>query len=278
MPSIKLSEKEIKEFCERFKEYEVAPTNEFMEHFFKLKGASVSIFKSGKCVFQGSSLDIFSDYIDIKKSDIEYDDFDTIGMDEVGTGDLFGPIVTCALLVRCEDVFKLKEKGIKDSKTISDSTILKLGKYLISNFKFKTSIVRNEIYNDHYNEYNMNSMKAKLHNQNLKLLSKEVNFEYVCLDEFCSKDKYFEYLGEDAFKDIHFEMKGESKSIACAASSIVARYYLLLEFERLKKLYGYDLPKGSGDASNKMLQKIKDDNKEDILYHIAKLNFKNINK
>ena len=40
----------------------------------------------------------------------------TIGSDEVGTGDYFGPIVVTASYVTKEDIPYLEELGVKDSK------------------------------------------------------------------------------------------------------------------------------------------------------------------
>ena len=119
-------------------------------------------------------------------------------------------------------------------------------------------------------------MKAILHNKNIRDLAKEVPYDMVCLDQFCSRQKYFEYLeGREAFTDMSFETKGETKSVAVAAASIIARYFFLEEMKRLEEIYGYHLPKGSGAIADAMIEKIKNDGKEDILKHIAKLNFKN---
>lgn len=276
MPTVKMNMETIERFKNEYDGFLKESPNEYILYFFQTKGASVSIYKSGKAVFQGSNLEIFSEYIKVDQSEsYPYDKADTIGADEVGTGDIFGPIVCASAYVKAKDTEKLKKNGVKDSKKISDETILKLGKYLTQNFKYKANIVRNETFNDKQKDYNLNAMKALLHNQNITDLAKEVKYDMVCLDQFCSKENYFSYIKGNAFKDISFEMKGESKSISVAAASIIARYLFLMEMNRLKELYGYELPKGSGEAANKMIEKIKEDGKEKILYHIAKLSFKN---
>ncbi len=291
MKSIKLTESEIQDFCIEYKDFELPTKNEYISHFFNIDGAYVSIFNSGKILFQGINLERFSKYLnheseaeqlsldlDEDADDTPYDYMNTIGADEVGTGDTFGPICCAAVFIKVSDIEYLKKLGIRDSKKISDDRIIKLGEIIKNKYKYKVNIVRNEIFNDKSNELNMNEMKAKLHDQNIKNLAKEVKYDAVCLDEFVNRDKYFSYLDSDAFKDIAFEMKGESKSIAVAAASILARYFFLLEFSRLEELYGYKLPKGSGKNVKLMIDKIREDGKEDIFYHIAKMSFKNFSE
>ena len=278
-----MNEDDIKRFCFEYEGFETLPPNEYIEHFFKFKGGSVSIYKSGKAVFQGSDLEMFYDWIGMDESNknkefYDYDNYSVIGADEVGTGDVFGPITTAAVFVDKRDVETLKAKGVKDSKKLDDETIINIAEYIIKNFDYQVSICRNEIFNDNYKKYNMNAMKARLHNQNILILSKKVQFQKVCLDEFCSKENYFKYLDGEVFNNIQFETKGESKSIAVASASIVARYYFLKELDRIKKEYGITLPKGSSTEAQELIKKLKEENKEDLFYHIAKMNFKNFNK
>lgn len=290
MPSVKFNEKQITSFVKTFKAFEMPPTNEYMSHFFKTKGASVSIYKSGKVVFQGSSLSMFKEYIgsvdlltkenksDKTKTFFPYDSFNTIGSDEVGTGDVFGPIVVATAFVMKKDVSYLKTIGITDSKKIKDEKIVSLAEILLKKIRNSVLVVRCEKFNDEEKKYNLNQMKAMLHDQNIKEMASLVKYDYVCLDQFAEKNKYFSYLGKDAFKNINFETKGEIKSTAVASASIIARYYFLKEMERLKVLYGYDLPKGAGKEVDLLINKIREEEKNEIFYHIAKVSYKNFKK
>ncbi len=274
-----LNSEEIKEFIDKYKQYELTPPSDYIAHYFKVNGATISIFNTGTITIQGNNLEDFSKYLDEKEAssfnDINYDNYNTIGADEVGTGDSFGPIVCASVFVEVDKVSYLKSLGVRDSKELSDDKILTIAPKIINNFKHQVSICRNEVYNDNIDRINLNAMKAKLHNSNIIKLTSKVDYDYVCLDQFSSIENYYSYLGSNAFKNIKFETKGESKSIAVASSSIIARYYLIKEFERLNKIYGYILPKGSGEPAQEMIERIKLDGKHDILYHIAKLNFKN---
>lgn len=278
MPTVTFNERQIKEFVEIFKPFLEEAKNEYMLFFFKMKGASVSIYKSGKVVFQGSNLEMFKDYIKLENHHYKYNNMNTIGSDEVGTGDAFGPIVAASAFAPKNLISKLIELGVTDSKLIDDEKIMALGPKLNKLLPHRVIIVRPETFNDKQKSYNMNKMKALIHNQNIQELVKVTNYEVVCLDQFCEEKTYYSYLKPGYFDKVSFEMKGETKSLAVASASIIARYYFLLEMDMLSKKYGYNLPKGSGIKADEMIKKIREDGKEDILYHIAKLSFKNFNK
>ncbi len=52
----------------------------------------------------------------VNANDNKYHNCSSVGSDEVGTGDYFGPIVVTATYVRLEDVKFLEDLGIRDSK------------------------------------------------------------------------------------------------------------------------------------------------------------------
>ena len=278
MSKVVFSDSELKRFLEEFKDYLVESPNEYIAYFFKVNGSTVSIYKNGTVLFQGPNLEIFKEYTKEEITTYEYDNYNVIGADEVGTGDVFGPIVCASVYVSKDKVQRLKDLGIKDSKELKDDRIIYLAQIIIKEFPHQVSICRNEVYNDNINKINLNAMKAKLHNLNIKNLTNRVEYDMVVLDEFASEENYFSYLSDSAFKDIHFEYKGESKSIAVASSSIIARYYFLKELDRLNKEYNLTIPKGSGDIAQDLINKLRIEGKDDIFYHIAKLNFKNFKK
>ena len=93
---------------------------------------------------------------------------DQIGSDEVGTGDFFGPIVVVASYVRKEDIKFLKELKVNDSKKMTDKKILEIVPLLLDKIIFSKLTCTNQKYNQLIeNGYNMNSIKALLHNQAL---------------------------------------------------------------------------------------------------------------
>ena len=72
--------------------------------------------------------------------------------------------------------------------------------------------------------------------------------------------------------------KGESKYIAIAAASIIARYYFLSEMKKLSKDAGFELPKGAGSKVDLAINKILREQSERFLDVIGKTNFRNLIK
>lgn len=205
---------------------------------------------------------------------------DQIGSDEVGTGDFLGPMIVVACYVKKEDIKFLNELGVKDSKKISDAKIREIGPILAKRLEFSKLTCSNEKYNEMIITHeNINSLKAKLHNRALlNLVDKHPDVIGVYIDQFVSKEKYFEYLNnpeERQVKDVAFRTKGESLFPCVAAASIIARYAFLQEIDLLNNTYDVEIPLGAGAKVNEFSKEfiktfgIKEFNK------IAKRNFAN---
>ena len=205
---------------------------------------------------------------------------DQIGSDEVGTGDLFGPICVCAAYVRKEDIDFLKELGVDDSKRINDNRIREIGKKLINRIDYSQVSLDNKKYNE-INEkgLNMNEMKAKMHNQVLKNLKKKYpKVQMTVIDQFCNEDTYYRYLfGEPEIVDkITFRTKAETYFPCVAAASIIARYSFLQKMDKLSKQYGVEIPFGASQAVTEFAKMFADKYGVEELKKIAKANFKNL--
>jgi ribonuclease HIII len=127
----------------------------------------------------------------------------------------------------------------------------------------------------------MNKLKALLHNNVIyNLIPKVETYDAICIDAFTTKDKYFEYLKDqkDIINDVILEEKGESKYMAIAAASVIARYLFLRHLDKLSKSVGFELPKGAGAKVDLAIQKILKVQTERFLDTIGKTNFKNLDK
>ena len=205
----------------------------------------------------------------------------SIGSDEVGTGDYFGPIVVTATYVKKEDIPYLESLGIKDSKKLTDEKILQIVPIIKDKIKYSTVILSNREYNLKYKDgYNMNKLKAILHNKVLSNLKNEgLKYDYIVVDQFAEKYVYFSYLKEsnNVVRDITFLTKGEDKCLAVACASIISRYIFIKEFAKIESEVGL-LPKGASSKVDECAKKIVDKYGFDKLNEIAKLNFKNTEK
>ena len=219
-----------------------------------------------------------------KKEDnkVDYYNVNSIGSDEVGTGDFFGPIVVTASYVTKEDIAFLEDLGVKDSKKMSDETILKIVPKIMDKIKYKSITLNNEEYNYmHSKGINMNAIKAILHNKVLFELKNEVdNYDYIIVDQFVNQKKYFEYLKdeENIVKDITFMTKAEDKNLAVACGSLISRYKFIMELDRLGEKYDMFLPKGASNLVDEFGIKFVNKFGEEELIKIAKMNFKNVEK
>lgn len=265
----------------------------------------VTLYESGKCVFQGRDADLASEYwvetekinsgkvevtnSDNKKKDKEQETFETkkymyvnsVGSDEVGTGDYFGPIVVTASYVKKEDVPYLKELGCTDSKKLTDEKILKIAPLIAKKIKYKSLILSNSDYNKNHSNYNMNKVKAILHNKVLlSIMDEKPDVNYIIVDEFAKPFVYYNYLKESSRvqRGITFMTKAESLNMAVACSSIICRYLFLKEYDKLNKQYNVILPKGAGSNVDIVGKQLVEKYGKDILEKIAKVSFKNTSK
>jgi ribonuclease HIII len=208
----------------------------------------------------------------------------TVGSDEVGTGDYFGPIVVTASFVSKDKINLINELGVKDSKKLTDEKIIKIAPTLIKEIPYVTFTLNNKDYNKYQKlGYNMNKIKAILHNKVLyAITNKEEKYPYdkIVVDQFVYPQKYYEHIKEATEKvtNITFTTKAESKCASVAVASIISRYIFLLKMDELSKNLGIELPKGAGENVDKIgIEIVKKYNLEK-LDEIAKLNFKNTDK
>ena len=264
----------------------------------------ITLYESGKVVFQGSDADLASDFwitterinsgkVDVKNSATNKSDkldksikvdpkiynSSSIGSDEVGTGDYFGPIVVTAAYVSKDNIPYLEELGVKDSKQMSDDKILEVVPKIIKKIPYESMILTNTEYNQKYSkDLNLNKIKAIMHNNVLyKLREKTQSYDYIIVDEFAKDFIYYNYLRNsvNVVKNITFLTKGESKSLAVAAASLISRYIFIKEFNKLSDQLDIILPKGASEIVDEVAFNIAKDKGIDYLNSIAKMNFKN---
>ena len=262
----------------------------------------VTLYESGKAMFQGVSADIEADmwesirkdkdnidyFMDTKDTKIKKEeqvdipsDIASVGSDEVGTGDYYGPIVVTASFVSKDNIPFLTELGVRDSKKLSDEQILKIVPKIIKKIPYKTIMLSNKEYNDNYGkDMNMNKIKAVLHNKVLTEMVKDNDYDYIVVDQFEPEKSYYNHLSDvpNPLKGITFITKAEDKCLSVAVSSLISRYIFIKEMDKLGDKYGIFLPKGANyyveDVGIKLVNKYG----EKILHDIAKLNFSNTDR
>lgn len=264
----------------------------------KTNNAVITAYKSGKVLFQGSNPQLESSIWDSgvqqpkKQQQTQYGPPQSlftsshIGSDESGTGDYFGPVTTCALYVKHEQIDELRQLGIQDSKAITDENVIKLSEDLVKlNIPYSLLILHNEKYNTLQRQgWSQGKMKAMLHHHAIKNVVDKITgeqYEGILIDQFCQPDVYQRYIkteNESLLHNTFFMTKAESYSIAVAAASVIARASFLKEMEKLSLTLGYNLLKGASQRVDKLIGKMIREQGEDILQTCAKLHFANTEK
>lgn len=273
--SLKLDDEKIEKLKDTFKEYVRSNPNEYIDTFIQKDDLTISIYKTGKVVFQGNDAFFYaSAFIDSKKSRQG-------GSDEVGTGDCFGPVAVCASIVEIEDYDYIEKMNITDSKQLSDEYIRRIAPELMNKFKHSLLILDNQTYNRVHETNNLNAIKAKMHNQAfINLRNKGYDIPKACyVDQFCSIDNYFGYLidEKEIYRDLIFETKAEEKYPAVAIGSIISRYAYLEYMDKLNEQYGIIFQRGSSDIEgiNRNIETFIKKFGKERLKNVAKLHFRN---
>ena len=286
MASITLtpSENDIQAFVQKHEKALAPSKNPYIRYFFKLPQASVSVYTSGKVLLQGEAAESYASFFGYQVAQVTNgQNLPLIGTDEVGNGSYFGGLAVVASFVTPDQHNFLRKLGVGDSKTLTDQKIRQLAPLLKEKIQHQALLLSPSKYNEVIGErYNAVSVKVALHNQAIfLLLQKGVQPEKIVIDAFTSSQNYEKYLKNEANhfpNPITLEEKAESKYLAVAVSSIIARDLFLENLENLGKELGYQLPSGAGTASDKVASQILQAYGMKGLNFCAKLHFKNTEK
>ena len=280
---------------EQYKDYVVPSSGDYVDFIAIFNMTKITGYSSSKTyrkvVFSGENelaeakkwdLSLLDEPVEEKKElptswiDIN----EQIGSDEVGVGDYFLPIIVVAAYVHPSQIKRLRELGVNDSKKISDLKILEIGPTLIKEFEYSKLTLPNEKYNELVEQgENSHSLKAKMHNRALSnLLKKYPDIYRIYVDQFVNANKFYSYLDErdEPFvKGIAFKTKGESYFPSVALASVIARYYLLKEKEKLDQIYHNNFPFGASKKVDDFAHKLKEEIPEEEFNKLVKQNFKN---
>lgn len=301
--SFKVSDSTKEKLTEFYEDLKREKTPDYAVFQAKDGDSVVTLYESGKIVFQGKDADLASDFwiatekqvsknlvvnnSDKKKKDKKDIYIDpkiynstSIGSDEVGTGDYFGPIVVTGAYVKKEDIPFLQELGVTDSKKLDDLKILEIVPELIKRIPYTTFVLNNKQYNEMSGKMNMNQIKAVLHNKVLVDLTSKYKSDYVVVDEFAKSNNYYNYLKDvpNVCHNITFLTKGETKCLSVACASVISRYIFIKEFKKIEDSISYHLPKGASNSVDETAAEIVKKYGFDKLNEIAKINFKNTEK
>ena len=283
------TQEQILDFVHTYRSSLTQSNNPHMDYFFRLEGATVSIYKSGKVLLQGNDLTPYLTFFgqdagNLKRSTSSArQDLAMIGTDEVGNGSYFGGLTVVASFVTPDQHDWLKKLSVGDSKTLDDRKIQQLAPLLEENIQHQALLLSPKKYNEVIaSGYNAVSVKVALHNQAIYLLlNKGVQPERIVIDAFTTPKNFQKYVKAEknqVTQTIDLEEKAEGKYLAVAVSSIIARNLFLQNLEDLGKELGFNLPSGAGAKSDQVAAKLLQSYGMKALDYCAKLHFKNTEK
>ena len=252
----------------------------------KKEGVSCTLYSSGKLMVQGKKKDPFIRFylepewvttLSYSYPNLSIDKAPHIGVDEAGKGDVFGPLCIAALYADGAGISKLVEMGIRDSKRLSDPTILKLADAIKKIYLFSIIAIFPKRYNELYAQFkNLNHLLGWGHATAIEKMIEQTPCKKVVIDQFAS-----EHVVQNALKkkgidlDLVQRHRGED-DVVVAGASILARAAFVQGIDRLSSQFALTLPKGASAQVIKAGKQFVFAQGQAALKEVAKLHFKTI--
>jgi ribonuclease HIII len=252
----------------------------------KKQGISCTLFESGKLMVQGKEKDDFITYylepeilgnLSYSYPELEVDMNPRIGVDEAGKGDVFGPLCISAIYADKKGIEALAKMKIRDSKKISDTTVVKQAKEIKKSYAHHTVAIFPQKYNELYESFqNLNHLLAWGHATAIEHLTKKTGCKEVIIDQFADEKVVSSALKKKSLAlNLTQRHRGE-EDIVVAAASIIARAAFLEGLEHLSQKYQLSLPKGAAAITIKAGQRFIHSYGKEALHMVAKLHFKTV--
>ena len=202
------------------------------------------------------------------------------GTDESGKGDFFGPLVVAAVAADFEQVVRLNDWGVIDSKKLSDGRALKLAAQLKdAQIPHAVVAIGPEKYNELYARIrNLNRLLAWAHARAIENLLDQVDVSVVIADQFGDESLIERSLFEKGRRVQLIQMPRAEQDTVVAAASVLARAEFLRRLDSLGRDLGITLPKGAGAPVDAAGAQVIRQFGLDRLKSVAKCHFKNFQK
>ncbi len=206
---------------------------------------NIAFYPSGTMLLQGKRSKEIKDQI---LSLIEPLGKISIGCDESGKGDVFGPLVVCCALIKPDYYKKVLGLNYRDCKKMKDEEVLRKAKSFMDFGEFKCKILEPLELNLLYEKVgNLNRILDHLYGSLIKELREKYPKEEILIDAYSPKNPFG--------GNVIFQHKGE-ENLAVAVASVLARA------EFLKWINSKGLPKGSSQESLLLAQRIFAEDRE----------------
>ena len=121
--TMSVTDLELEKLNKVYQYHQIEAKNPYLLFHAKHNDIDILAYKTGKVLLQGD--EVTHELVSIK-THLNKEDYAAIGSDEVGTGDVFGPVVVCSAFVNKSEIPYLEELNVRDSKNMSDLQIIDL--------------------------------------------------------------------------------------------------------------------------------------------------------
>lgn len=203
----------------------------------------------------------------------------TIGIDESGKGDYFGPLVIAGANVTPDQEEELRTAGVRDSKALADKKAITLAGRIRTVCPTTLIVIGPERYNGLYASFkNLNKLLAWGHARAIENLLEQVACERVIADQFGAERFLNNALMEKGRSIKLIQKHRAEQEIAVAAASIVARAEFLRRLQDLSSRFAVSLPKGASAQVITAGKAFVKHQGSDALGQVAKLHFRTTQK
>jgi len=240
--------------------------------------AVINWFSSEKLLVQGKGAADFAEELYLRgliKTRLSLESEPRIGVDESGKGDFFGPLVAAAALVTPDIESQLIRLGVRDSKTISTTTVENIAAELEKTVPHSKVVINPARYNQLHQEMkNLNRMLAWAHARAIENLLQKHQVRLAVSDQFGDEDYLRKALLEKGKQIKLIQRHRAEQDLAVAAASIIARAEFLKKIDELSKKAGINLPRGASEEVIQAAKKLVAKKGKDALNDFAKTHFK----
>jgi ribonuclease HIII len=252
----------------------------------KKKGVSCTLYESGKLMVQGKEMGEFLEFylepqvlgsFKFSYQELDIDKTARIGIDESGKGDFFGPLCVAGVYAEGEGILRLKKLGVKDSKNISDSSIIKIGNKIRAEFVHHVVKINPSKYNELYSQFgNLNHLLAWGHATTIEQLVARTQCQNVIIDQFADERVVLRALQRKKMQLNLTQRHRAEEDLVVAAASILARQAFLEGLAQMSERYKIEIPKGASAKTIEAGKKLVREYGSEILEQVAKMHFKTL--
>jgi len=200
----------------------------------------------------------------------------TVGVDESGKGDFFGPLVVAGVCASDLQRESLAALGARDSKRVSDAQARRLAERIRAEYPTSVVSVGPERYNTLYASMrNLNRLLAWAHARVIENLLEQVPTCQEAISDQFADVRVLEHALLERGRQIRLRQhpRAEADPIV-AAASLVARAEFLNRLDELSARFGVVLAKGAGPPVLTAGRAFIAAHGTQALHQVAKLHFR----